>query len=235
MKGWPDQPQMEQDVIIADGKAAASAGKPIKDVIFDFGNVLVYWIPENVLKGSYAPEAIDFLLDNERSGLYDSCNYTDGGMTIKETVSRIRQERGDRAAELIQFYFDNFEDSLAGPVPGARHLLADLKAAGIGVWGLSNWSAETFPIAYDQYEILHMLDGKVISGPTGMRKPHADIFNYALDQFHAKAETSLFVDDKSENIAGANAVGIRGVQFSDPLKLRSLLIEAGVDIPAPKE
>ena len=45
MKGWPGEPDMEYDVLMADGEAAANAGKPITDVIFDFGNVLIYWDP----------------------------------------------------------------------------------------------------------------------------------------------------------------------------------------------
>ena len=45
MKGWPGEPDMDYDVLVADGEAAANAGKPITDVIFDFGNVLIYWDP----------------------------------------------------------------------------------------------------------------------------------------------------------------------------------------------
>ena len=43
MKGWPGEPDMDYDVLVADGEAAANACKPITDVIFDFGNVLIYW------------------------------------------------------------------------------------------------------------------------------------------------------------------------------------------------
>lgn len=49
MKGWPGEPDMDYDVLVADGEAAANAGKPITDVIFDFGNVLIYWDPVAVL------------------------------------------------------------------------------------------------------------------------------------------------------------------------------------------
>ena len=52
MKGWPGEPDMEYDVLMADGEAAANAGKPITDVIFDFGNVLIYWDPVAVMTSS---------------------------------------------------------------------------------------------------------------------------------------------------------------------------------------
>ena len=56
MKGWPGEPDMDYDVLVADGEAAANAGKPITDVIFDFGNVLIYWDPVAVLIPPLQPE-----------------------------------------------------------------------------------------------------------------------------------------------------------------------------------
>ena len=54
MKGWPGEPQMEYDVLMADGNAAANAGRQITDVIFDFGNVLIYWDPAAVMTPRYS-------------------------------------------------------------------------------------------------------------------------------------------------------------------------------------
>ena len=59
MKGWPGEPDMDYDVLVADGEAAANAGKPITDVIFDFGNVLIYWDPVAVLIPRYSQKTID--------------------------------------------------------------------------------------------------------------------------------------------------------------------------------
>ncbi len=132
----------------------------------------------------------------------------------------------------LRYYLDNFEDSLTGVVPGARVLVNDLKAAGIGVWGLSNWEKELFPIALKHCEILQRLDGRLVSGYVHMRKPHKDIYEKALEEFGISAESSVFIDDKAMNIAGANEAGIRGIRFSDARKLRELLIEQGIDIPA---
>ena len=53
-----------------------------------------------------------------------------------------------------------------------------------------------------------------------------------LEEFGISAESSVFIDDKAMNIAGANEAGIRGIRFSDARKLRELLIEQGIDIPA---
>ena len=71
MKGWPGEPDMEYDVLMADGEAAVNAGKPITDVIFDFGNVLVYWDPVAVMTPRYSDELVEQFLDNDISGFYD--------------------------------------------------------------------------------------------------------------------------------------------------------------------
>ena len=78
--------------------------------------------------------------------------------------------------------------------------------------------------------MLRRLDGVVVSGYVGLRKPDAAIFELALRRFGIDRATTLFVDDKAMNVQGANRVGIRAVRFSDPRRLRGLLITAGVPI-----
>ena len=192
MKGWPGEPDMEYDVLMADGEAAVNAGKPITDVIFDFGNVLVYWDPVAVMTPRYSDELVEQFLDNDISGFYDINDELDC----------------------------------------ARVLINDLKAAGVRVWGLSNWQKDLFPIALDNFDILRSLDDRVVSGYVSLRKPNKDIYEFALQQFGIDASGAVFVDDKAMNIVGANNAGIRGVRFKDSRALRALLIDAGVKIPA---
>ena len=234
MKGWPGEPDMEHDVLMADGNAASAAGKPITDVIFDFGNVLIYWDPQAVMIPRYTQEHIDQFLDNDISGFYDGNDMMDGGATVDEGVAWMRETHGDRWADMLRYYLDNFQDSLTGIVPGMRVLISDLKAAGVGVWGLSNWEKELFHVAEENCAILQELDGKLVSGFVKLRKPHKEIYEAALDRFGIDPATSVFIDDKAMNIVGANEAGIRGIRFSDSRKLREILINQGVDIPAGK-
>ena len=167
MKGWPGEPDMEHDVLVAQGPAADADGKPISNVIFDFGNVLIYWDPSVVLLPRYSQETIDQFLDNDISGFYDANDRMDGGASPDEGVAWMREHYGDKWADILRYYLDNFEDSLTGVVPGARVLVNDLKAAGIGVWGLSNWEKELFPIALKHCEILQRLDDRSGAGDSG--------------------------------------------------------------------
>ena len=232
MKGWPGEPEMDYDVMVTDDAAAAAAGRPIENVIFDFGNVLIYWDPAAVLVPRYSERTVEQFLDNDISGFYDANDKMDGGVSHEEAIAWMRRTHGDEWADILEYYVANFRDSLVGVVPGARVLVNDLKAAGVGVWGLSNWERELYPIAEECCPILQQLDGKVVSGYVRLRKPHRDIYEYALREFGIDPSTAVFIDDKAMNIVGANAAGIRGVRFSDPRRLRELLIEAGVNIPA---
>ena len=192
MKGWPGEPQMEYDVLMADGNAAANAGRQITDVIFDFGNVLIYWDPAAVMTPRYSDGLVEQFLDNDVSGFYDINNELDAGMSNDDGVALMRERHGDQWADMMRYYLDNFVDSLTGVVPG-------------------NWQKDLFPVALDHYDILCSLEDRVVSGYVGLRKPHRDIYDYALKQFGIDASGALFVDDKAMIIVGANEAGIRGV------------------------
>ncbi|RBP99930.1 HAD family hydrolase [Bifidobacterium xylocopae] len=231
MHGYPNDVNIEADHIVGEGPAAGALGRPIRHVIFDFGRVLVQWNPAMALISRYSQEHIEALMDGGRSGFYEANDMMDEGVGSEQAVAWVARHHGEPWAGMFRYYIDNMVDSLVGPVPGARKLLEDLKGAGVGVWGLSNWSAETFPLVWDRYEILHMLDGKVVSGYVHMRKPDCAIFRLALERFGIAADDALFVDDRGLNVQGAAMAGIRGLRFEDPYGLRAALIGAGIDIP----
>ena len=109
MKGWPGEPDMEYDVLMADGEAAVNAGKPITDVIFDFGNVLVYWDPVAVMTPRYSDELVEQFLDNDISGFYDINDELDCGMSNDHGVALMHERYGDKWADMLQYYLDNFD------------------------------------------------------------------------------------------------------------------------------
>ena len=94
MKGWPGEPDMDYDVLVADGEAAANAGKPITDVIFDFGNVLIYWDPAAVLIPRYSQKTIDEFLDNDISGFYDVNDLMDG-ISLQDMLDDVNRKCGE--------------------------------------------------------------------------------------------------------------------------------------------
>lgn len=231
---WPGEPQLEKNVVIAQFEAAQYEGKPIKHVIFDFGNVLLYWDPRAVFMGRYDEETIVQFLDNEVSGFFDANDMLDEGAQWETAISWMKDTHGEQWADMFAYYLYNFEDSLTGVVPGARVLIEDLRALSIGVWGLSNWDKMLSGYAQIYCPFLKRLDGKLMSGFFGMRKPNEKFYRRILTEFGIKAEEALFIDDKASNVVGANKVGIRAVRFSDMRTLRQTLIDAGLALPALK-
>ena len=91
--------------------------------------------------------------------------------------------------------------------------------AGYGVYGLTNWSAETFPMVRDTYPVFQEFDGIVVSGEEHLLKPDAAIYKCLLERYALQAEESLFVDDNAYNVVGARNVGMKAIQFTSAEEL----------------
>jgi 2-haloacid dehalogenase len=102
-------------------------------------------------------------------------------------------------------------------------LVREYKQRGYGIWGLTNWSAETFPLVRDDYPVFKLLDGYVVSGAEKIKKPDARLYRILLDRFGLEAGECVFIDDNPANTAAAEALGIRGIVFQNPEQLRKEL------------
>jgi 2-haloacid dehalogenase len=110
---------------------------------------------------------------------------------------------------------------------GMASIVADLKARGVPLYGLSNWCAETFHHGL-RYPILQELKDVVVSGQEGIKKPDPRIFKIAIDRFGLVPERTLFIDDVATNIAAGEAVGLKGDLFTGADELRSTLKTLGL-------
>ncbi len=102
-------------------------------------------------------------------------------------------------------------------------MINELKAKGYEIYGLTNWSMETFPSAREQFGILQMIDRYVVSGAEGLVKPDPRLFQVLLDRYNLKAGECTFIDDNPDNVAAAKALGMEGIVFTGAEKLRSQL------------
>ncbi|MBP5336435.1 MAG: HAD family phosphatase [Bacteroidales bacterium] len=190
----------------------------IKNIIFDFGAVLVDWNPHH-LYDSYFGDAT-----KAEWFLTEICPYEwnaqcDAGRPIKDITAE-RVALFPEWEKEIRMYFDHWVDMMGDPIPGMEELVRDYKQRGYGVWGLTNWSAETLPLVRDDYPVFKLLDGYVVSGQEKVVKPDARLYRILLERFGLKAEECVFIDDNPANTAGAEAVGIRGIVFHDAEQLR---------------
>ena len=125
-------------------------------------------------------------------------------------------------------FFDRWIEMMADEIPGMRELLGELKAAGYGLYGLTNWSAETFCQVRHRYGVFSLLDGMVVSGEEHIIKPDRAIFRLLTERYGLNAEECLFVDDLQRNVDGALAAGWQGVVFQGAERLREDLRRFGI-------
>ena len=117
---------------------------------------------------------------------------------------------------------------LGGPINGTVEILSELKERGRPLYALTNWSAESFPVAKGMYPFLNWFDGIVVSGELKLIKPDPKIYQHLMHVHDIRAEESVFIDDRLPNVEGARAVGFAGILFQSPEQLRAELEGLGL-------
>ncbi len=196
----------------------------IKAIIFDFGNVLLEWNPRNVYQRYFPddPEGMERFF--KEVNFADWNLQQDKGRPFAEGVAILSQQFPQHS-HLIQAYHDHWVESVSGSIAGTVRILKQLKQAGYSLYGLSNWSAETFPYARKKYDFFDLLDDIVISGEVGHIKPDPEIFQIMLEKVGRPAQECLFIDDSLTNIKQAQKMGFATIHFQSPEQLETKLRE----------
>ena len=199
----------------------------IQAIVFDFGNVLLEWNPRYVYRRYFPgdPEAMERFL--QEVSFMDWNLLQDKGRPFVEGVA-VLSRQFPQYSHLIQAYHDHWIDSLGEAVTGTVRILKQLKRAGYKLYGLSNWSAETFPQARKQHAFFDLLDDMVISGEVGHVKPDPEIFRILLEKIARPAQECLFIDDALPNIQQAQKMGFATVHFESPDQLQMELDRLGI-------
>ena len=196
-------------------------------IIFDLGGVLIDWNPEYVFR--------EVISDSERRQHFfeNICTHDwnveqDAGRPISVATQLLVDQHPEWEMEIRTFY-DRWEDMLGGPIPETVELLRELRDGGKHrLLALTNWSAETFPVALQRYDFLHWFEGIVVSGDEKIRKPFPEIYQTLLSRFKVDPADAVFIDDAIKNVQGAENAGIRGVHFQNAAALRQTFLEWNV-------
>jgi 2-haloacid dehalogenase len=195
----------------------------IKNIIFDLGGVLVDWNPEYVYLDVFKGDRKKMKWFFDEVCTFDWNENQDAGYPLAQaTEDRIKLF--PQYEEWIRVFYGRWEEMLGGPIEGTVKLLKALVAnPDYRVLALTNWSAETFPVALKKFEFLHWFEGIVVSGTEKTRKPFANIYQLTLDRYALNASDSLFIDDNLRNIEAAQALGIQTIHFKNPDQLQEAL------------
>lgn len=189
----------------------------MKNIVFDFGGVLVDWNPRYLYDKYFGDEErSQWFLDN--ICLYSWNLQMDGGKPFAEGVRELQAEHPEWT-EAIGIYHTRWIEMMGGEVEGTADVLRALKRAGYGIYGLTNWSAETFPLIRDTYPVFGEFDGIVVSGEEHLLKPDAAIYRCLIDRYGLQAEESIFIDDNAANVEAARGVGMKALRFESARQL----------------
>lgn len=193
-------------------------------IVFDLGGVLIDWNPDYVFKTLFEQES-------ERSWFYENVctpdwnEEQDAGRSLQEATEELVTRFPEHEANIRAFY-GRWEEMLGGPIHGTVEILRQLKEASeCRLYALTNWSAETFPIALERYDFLHWFDGRLVSGEEKTRKPFADIYAKLLERFNIEPDKAVYIDDNPRNLHPARDLGMYTIHFTSPEQLRQELVK----------
>jgi 2-haloacid dehalogenase len=192
-----------------------------KNIIFDFGNVLVQWHPEHVYGEYFGDEAKAWWFLRHVADM-DFRQRIDAGESFDGCI-REKQAQYPEYEQAIELYRSRWREMLTDEVPGMREVIVELRGNNYELYGLTNWSMETFPEARERFGILQMIDRYVVSGAEGLVKPDPRLFQVLLDRYGLRAEECIFIDDNPDNVAAARNMGMRGIVFTNAESLRKEL------------
>jgi len=200
---------------------------PIESIIWDLGNVLIKWDPRFLYRKIFdTEEQVDWFLNNICT--LDWNEQQDAGRTWEEGT-RLLIKQYPEHEEAILAYWKRWKETLVGVISGSEAMLRTLKEQNnYRLYALTNWSAETFPIALERYDFLQLFEGILVSGDEKLKKPDPRIYQLLLDRYNIDPTTSVFIDDSERNIIGAQALGINTVHFKHPKQAKRELATYGV-------
>jgi 2-haloacid dehalogenase len=205
----------------------------IKAVVFDFGGVLIDWSHEYLYRELIPDEA------ERRWFLTHVCSMDwvirqDGGQSIVEATDELIARFPDHEP-LIRAFYERWHEMVAGVLDDGVALMEKLEAARVPLFGLTNWSAETFPYAWEHYPVLRRFRDIVVSGRVKLVKPDPAIFA----EMHRRIESQMpgvepadlvFIDDNAKNAEAATALGWHGVHHTSAAQTEAKLRELGLPV-----
>ena len=199
----------------------------MKNIIFDVGKVLIKWDVRpfffHLLGDHDAVE--DFLTEVD----FFSWNLElDRGLCFQDGVKN-QSEKFPQYAALLEAFDQGWPKTVPGSIEGTVDILSQLKAKNIPLYAITNFSHEKWSIACEMFPYLgNSFIDTIVSGEHKMIKPDPAIYQLLLDRNQLKPEDCIFIDDTSENVEAAIALGIDGLLFTSPEQFASDLKTRGI-------
>lgn len=191
----------------------------IKNIVFDLGGVLIDWNPEYVFLKEFRGnrEKMNWFFNTICTSSWNE--EQDAGYSIQKATNE-RVAMFPKHERLIRMYYGEWEQMLGFEHTETVEILRRLHdSKEHSIYSLTNWSNETFPVALKKFPFLSWFKGILVSGDVGLKKPDPEIYKLLLDRYGLEANTCVFIDDRTENVKAASALGFSGIVFKNHTQL----------------
>lgn len=183
-------------------------------VVFDLGGVLIDWDPRYLYRKLLPDtDAMERFLATVCTPAWNV--QQDAGRSLHEATEELVARYPD-SEDLVRAFYGRWEEMLAGTIDGTVKILTGLEESGVPLYALTNWSAETFPVARERFPFLSLFEDIVVSGEERLIKPDARIYDVLLARAGRPADQLVFIDDNKENVAAARRKGMTAIHFTAP-------------------
>ncbi|MDS1031656.1 HAD family phosphatase [Porphyromonadaceae sp. NP-X] len=197
----------------------------LKNVVFDFGGVLIDWNPRYLYRNVFRSEdEMEYFL--EHICPYDWNLMQDAGRSLAE-ATLLKQEEHPEYSNEIALYYGRWIEMIGGIFDENVKLLKPLKEK-YNLYGLTNWSAETLPLAQAEYDFFDLFDEIVVSGAEKIVKPDPELYRILIDRYRINPQETLFIDDNPENIQTAKQLGFQTLHLTPQINLEQELKSRGI-------
>lgn len=200
----------------------------MKNIIFDIGFVLVVWDPDLVYKPYF--NGNEKLMQNfyNETGIFNKNKEIDQGRSFTEVLIELATIY-PHYQEPILFWKEKWPQMIKGIVNESVDILRFLYHEGYSLFGLSNWSKETFPIIASQYDFWKYFQDIIISGEVKEIKPNPKIYKILLEKHRLTPTECLFIDDNIANVQTARSLNMHAILFKNPKQLTQELSKLGIN------
>lgn len=199
----------------------------INTVIFDLGGVLIDWNPRYLYRKIFkTEEEINWFLENVCTPEWN--DQQDAGRSFEEATEELVTKFPEHELA-IRAWYGRWNETINGRIHETVELLKEIKESKkYKLYALTNWSAETFPWALDNFEFLHWFEGIVVSGVEKSRKPFPEFYKILFDRYQINPAQAIFIDDNIKNVEGALKVGLPTIHFQSAEQTKKELAKAKV-------
>ncbi len=198
----------------------------IKTVIFDIGNVLVDFGWKTFFQ-KFCPDEATFDAFTRATVKSKEWNEIDRGIWTEQELLNAFIHNAPELKQIILKSFENLKGIIT-PYDYTIPWIRELKAKGLQVLVLSNFSEKFYKDCKEDMKFLEETDGGFLSYRVKLIKPDPAIYELLLERYHLKASECVFLDDLQHNIDAANSLGIHTILFTGKEDADRKLKELGI-------